>query len=111
MRAIMNSENLTTVEFLDQFLKGNQAIAFSVLDDNTERYQSTQKILVKFTYQTCSNKDKGLIRCLLMKMTGYSRQQVTRLIGQRKRKGRIEWQPCWDNGFFLVATAMRMCAC
>jgi hypothetical protein len=34
-----------------------------------------------------------------MKMTGYSRQQVTRLIGQPKRKGRIEWQPCGDNGF------------
>jgi hypothetical protein len=98
MRAIMNSENLTTVESLDQFLQGNQAIAFSVLGDKTERYQFTQKILMKFTYQTCSKKDKGLIRRFLMKMTGYSRQQVTRLIGQ-KRKGRIECQPCGDNGF------------
>jgi hypothetical protein len=34
-----------------------------------------------------------------MKVTGYSRQQVTRLIGQHKRKGRIEWQPNGDNGF------------
>jgi hypothetical protein len=40
-----------------------------------------------------------LIRRFLMKMTGYSRQQVTRLIAQHKRKGRIEWQPCCDNGF------------
>jgi hypothetical protein len=95
----MNSENLTTVESLDQFLQGNQDIAFSVLGDKTERYQFTQKILVKFTYQTCPKKDKGLIRRFLMKMTGYSRQQVTRLIGQHKRKGRIEWQPCGDNGF------------
>ncbi len=82
----MNSENLTTVESLAQFLQGNQAIAFSVFGDKTERYQFTQKILVKFTYQTCSKKDKGLIRGFLMKMTGYSRQQVTRLIGQQKRK-------------------------
>jgi hypothetical protein len=95
----MNIENLTTVESLDQFLQGNQAIAFSVLGDKTERYQFTQKILVKFTYQTCSKKDKGLIRRFLMKVTGYSRQQLTRLIGQHKRKGRIEWQPCGDNGF------------
>jgi hypothetical protein len=35
-----------------------------------------------------------------MKMTGYSHQQVNRLIGQHKSKGRIEWQPCGDNGFF-----------
>jgi hypothetical protein len=95
----MNIENLTTVESLDQFLQGNQAIAFSVLGDKTERYQFTQKILVKFTYQTCSKNDKGLIRRFLMKMTGYSRQQVTRLIGQHRRKGRIEWQPSGDNGF------------
>jgi hypothetical protein len=84
----MNSENLTTVESLDQFLQGNQAIAFSVLRDKTERYLFTQKILVIFMYQTCSKKDKGSIRCFLMKMTGYSRQQVTQLIGQHKRKGR-----------------------
>jgi hypothetical protein len=95
----MNIENLTTVESLDQFLQGNQAVAFSVLGDKTERYQFTQKILVKFSYQTCSRQDKGLITRFLMKMTGYSRQQVTRLIGQHKRKGRIEWQPCCDNGF------------
>jgi hypothetical protein len=37
----MNIENLTTVESLDQFLQGNQAIAFSVLGDKTERYQFT----------------------------------------------------------------------
>jgi hypothetical protein len=95
----MNSENLMTAEPLDQFPQGNQAIAFSVLGDKTEPYQFTQKILVKFTYQTCSKKDKGLIRRFLIKMTGYSRQQVTRLIGQHKRKGRIKWQPCGDNGF------------
>jgi hypothetical protein len=87
----MNIENLTTVESLAHFVQGNQAIAFSVLGDKTERYKFTQKILVKFTYQTCSKKDKGLISCFLMKMTGYSRQQDTRLIGQHKRKGRIEW--------------------
>jgi hypothetical protein len=50
MRAIMNSEKLTTVESLDQFLQGNQAIAFSVLGDKTGRYKFTQKIRVKFTY-------------------------------------------------------------
>jgi hypothetical protein len=57
----MNIENLTTLESLDQFLQGNRSIAFSVLGDKTERYQFTQKILVKFTYQTCSKQDKGLI--------------------------------------------------
>ena len=95
----MNIDNLTTVEDLDDFLQGNQAVAFSVLGDKTQRYQFTQKTLVKFTYLTCSKRDKGLITRFLMKMTGYSRQQVTRLIGKYKRTGRIEWRPCGDNGF------------
>jgi hypothetical protein len=34
-----------------------------------------------------------------MKMIGYSRQQVTQLIGQHKFKSRIVWQPCGNNGF------------
>ena len=95
----MNIDNLTTVEALDDFLQGNQAVAFSVLGDKTQRYQFTQKTLVKFTYLTCSKRDKGLITRFLMKMTGYSRQQVTRLIKKHKRTGRIEWRPCGDNGF------------
>lgn len=95
----MNIENLATVESLEDFLQGNQSVAFSVLGEKAERYRFTQKILVKFSYQTCSRKDKGLITRFLMKMTGYSRQQVTRLIGQHKRSGRIKWLPCRDNGF------------
>jgi hypothetical protein len=100
----MDSENLTTVESLDQFLQGNQAIAFSVLGDKTERYQFTQKVLVKFTYQTCSKKDKGSILRFLMKMAAYSRQQVTRLIGQHKRKGRkaIHRKPFIDTQILEV---------
>jgi hypothetical protein len=78
----MNIENLMTVGSRDQSLQGNQTIAFSVLGDKTEHYQLTQKIRVKFTYQTYSKKDKGLIRRCLIKMTRYSSQQVTRLIGQ-----------------------------
>jgi hypothetical protein len=69
----MNIDNLTTVESLGQFLKGNQTIAFSVLVNKTERYQFTQQILVKFSYQTGSKQDKWLITRFMMKMTGYSR--------------------------------------
>jgi hypothetical protein len=86
----MNIESPTTVESLNHFLQGNQALAFSVLGDKTERYQFTQKTLVKFSYLTCSRKDKGLITRFLMKVTGYSCQQITRLIKQHKHSGRIQ---------------------
>jgi len=59
---IMNIENLSTIGSLDNFLQGNQAIAYSVLGDKTECYQFIRKTLVKFNYATCPKKDKGVIK-------------------------------------------------
>ncbi len=95
----MNVDKLTTVESLEDFLQGNQAIAFSVLGDKSERYRFVQKILVKFRYITCLKNDKGIITRFLMKVTGFSRQQLARLIAQYKKTGRIEWKPCRSHGF------------
>ncbi len=95
----MNVDKLTTVESLEDILQGNQAIAFSVLGDKSERYRFVQKILVKFRYITCLKNDKGIITRFLMKVTGFSRQQLARLIAQYKKTGRIEWKPCRSHGF------------
>ncbi|WP_255418951.1 hypothetical protein [Paraglaciecola sp. MB-3u-78] len=43
MQAIMNIENLTTIEELERFIQGNQAVAFTVLGDKNQRYQFIQK--------------------------------------------------------------------
>lgn len=95
----MNVDKLTTVKSLEDFLQGNQAIAFSVLGDKSERYRFIQKILIRFQYVTCLKSDKGTITRFLIKVTGYSRQQLTRLISQYKKTGRIKWEPCRSQGF------------
>ena len=95
----MNIDKLTTTKSLEDFLQGNQAIAFSVLGDKSERYQFIQKILIKFQYMACLKSDKGIVIRFLVKVTGYSRQQVTRLIAQYKKTGRIKWEPCRNQGF------------
>lgn len=99
MRTIMNIEKLTTIEALENFLNGSQAIAYSVLGSKAENYQFIREVLVKFSYITRSKKDKGVVRSYLIKLTGYSRQQLTRLIGQHQRTGLLKWQPCRTNGF------------
>jgi len=43
--------------------------------------------------------DKGIITRFLIEVTGYSRQQLTRLISQYKKTGRIKWEPCRNYGF------------
>jgi hypothetical protein len=43
MKAIMNIENLKTIEDLDSFIQGNQIVAFTVLGDKNERYNLFKK--------------------------------------------------------------------
>ena len=76
----MKLDNLDTIETLEAFLQGNQTTVFSVLGDKQERYQFIRKILVKFGYATHSKANKGVIKQFLMKVTGYSRPQLTRLV-------------------------------
>jgi transposase InsO family protein len=102
MKAIMNIENLTTIEELERFIQGNQAVAFTVLGDKNQRYQFIQKTLIKFRYITLKKTDKGIVNQYLKKVTGYSLQQLTRLIKQYKDVGRINWQPCRTNGFSTI---------
>ncbi len=101
----MNIENLTTIEELERFIQGNQTVAFTVLGDKNQRYQFIQKTLIKFRYITLKKPDKGIVNQYLKKVTGYSRQQLTRLIKQYKDVGRINWQPCRTNGFPTIYNA------
>jgi len=98
----MNIENLTTIEELDNFIQGNQAIAFTVLGNKQERYQFIQQSLIKFRYITLSKPDEGVVSRYLIKTTGYSRQQLTRLLKQYKEMGNISWHPCRSNGFSII---------
>jgi hypothetical protein len=98
MKTIMNIKNLNTIEAIDEFLQGNQAVAFSVLGDKKERYQFVQSTLIKFSYMMLSKVDKGIVIRFLMKMTEYSRQQVTRLIKKYVETGYVHWRPARSNG-------------
>ena len=95
----MTTTNLKTIEALEAFLEGNQLVAFAVLGNKTQRYNFVRKTLVRFGYMSLSKKDKGVVIRYLIKMTGYSRQQLTRLIGQYTKTGKINWTPCRSNGF------------
>jgi len=95
----MTTTNLKTIEALEAFLEGNQLAAFAVLGNKTQRYDFVRKTLVKFSYMSLPKKDKGVVIRYLVKMTGYSRQQLTRLIHKYTKTGKINWAPCRSNGF------------
>ena len=85
----LGTERLSTLEEVRQFIVGSAAVDFAGVDRES-MYEFTRRTLVRFDYGRLGRADKGLLRRYLMKATGLSRAQVTRLIGQQAATGRIE---------------------
>lgn len=90
MKTIMTLNELTTIAQLRDFLSGTQAVAFSVLDGQEARYRWLTAELAKFRYLTLSRQDRGVVLQYLMKVSCYSRQQITRLIQQYRNTGTLK---------------------
>ena len=95
----MKLDDLRSIDPLRDFLEGTQDVAFAVLTGKDERYRWMQQTLIKFRYRRLSKADKGIVIRYLMKMSGYSRQQATRLIGQYIDCGQLRRRQCTVRGF------------
>lgn len=95
----MKLEDLTTVDQLTDFLSGTQSIAFSIISDKDTRYRRIQRELKRFHYQMLPRQSKGVVIRYLMKISGYSRQQITRLITQYRRTGCLQRRQRTTKGF------------
>lgn len=95
----MKLKELTTINQLADFLSGAQAVAFTVADNKDACYRWIQGELAKFSYMKLSKSDKGIVIQYLMKISGYSRQQITRLIKQYKMHGRLQRRQRTVAGF------------
>ena len=84
----MNDQSLQTIEQVRQFLEGSDGIKFRGLEAK-EKYYWIEEVLIRFSYYRLKRCEKGLIRRYIQKITGYSRSQVSRLIREYKRTGRL----------------------
>jgi hypothetical protein len=85
----MNDEKLQTIEQVKQFLEGSEGIEFRG-QTVEEKYDWIEGIQVRFRYNRLKRAEKGVIRRYIEKVSGYSRAQVSRLIGEYKRRGRLK---------------------
>ena len=85
----MTLNALTSLAQVADFLSGTQPVTFSVLSTKDECYQWIQANLLRFEYLTLAKPDKGLVCRYLEKVSGYSRQHLTRLIHQYRQTGRV----------------------
>ena len=84
----MDDKELRTLEQVKQFVDSSEGIEFSGLNVK-EKYIWTEEVLKKFKYQWLKRNGKGILRRYIRKVTGYSRSQVTRLVGRYQESGRL----------------------
>ena len=83
----MNETKLQTLAQLQSFLAGTQDIALRV--PKSAYYRFMERVLKRFGYASLSRCDKGWMLRYLERMTGLSRQQVTRLVRRYRKSGKV----------------------
>ena len=79
----MNDEYLVTIKQLERFVQSSVGIVYSRAKRKA-KYSWVDKILTRFMYKTLSKKNKMVVRAYLIRITGYSRSQLTRLIEKKR---------------------------
>lgn len=84
----LDTRRLTCIADMQAFLDGSDAIQFQS-PDPAGRRQWLADLLRRFRYRTLRRADKGTLRCFAMKVGGFSRAQLTRLIAQWLDTGQL----------------------
>jgi len=74
----MNDKQLATLAQLQAFVNGTAAVDFSVAA--AERYEFIARTVRRFGYQGLKRTEKAVVLRFLERVSGYSRQQLTRLV-------------------------------
>ena len=84
----MNDSHMVSIAQIKEFIKVSQSIEFKG-KSRKERYEWIETVLLRFRYFTLRKKEKSILKDYIMKMTGFSDAQLTRLIARKKKWGRI----------------------
>jgi transposase InsO family protein len=98
MNTIMDDSQLETLEQVSRFLAGSMVMKMAI-SSKAESYDWVLRTLVRFQYLSLKRAARGLLLKYLLQVSGFSRAQLTRLVGQYRETGRIERRYCTTNGF------------
>jgi len=85
----MNEKKLVTLDQLREFLAATSEVEFQGCGQDDERYRHIEAVLKRFGYGRLARAGKGLVLRYLERTTGYSRQQLTRLVARYQRIGKL----------------------
>lgn len=84
----LHTQRLQTLDEIRAFLDGASPLDFTV-PSRPEAYGWIESSLCQLGYLRLGKADKGIVRDYLIKVSGFSRAQITRLIAQYRRTGRV----------------------
>jgi transposase InsO family protein len=100
----MEEAKLQTLEQIKAFLDGTSEVAFRVPKE--DRNPFIERVLKRFGYAPHGRINRGVLLRYIERMTGLSRQQVTRLVGRYRKDGKLSKHPCKPKqGFTYRYTA------
>lgn len=94
----MNDKQLATLAQVKAFLEGTTAVDFAVAA--TERYAFIARTLQRFGYGLLGRADKGVVLRFLERVSGYSRQQLTRLVKRGTKRSPLTKRYCASRTSF-----------
>lgn len=83
-----NSKNLSLSQIIE-FLKSSELIVFKS-ESRDDRNEWIQSAIMHHRYLKCSKKHRIILRQYMMKMTGLSKAQMTRLVAEYKKRGTLK---------------------
>jgi hypothetical protein len=87
----LHTHRLQSLEEIRAFLEGAAPLDFR-MPAREEVYPWVEEVLRRLRYPGLGRHDKGLVRAYLLKLSGLSRAQLTRLIAQYARSGHLRDQ-------------------
>ena len=94
---MQNAERLTLAE-MQEFVEGSRAVQWTACGREAI-YPFIRRVLEAQHDARLSKGQKGIVRGFLLRLSGLSRAQLTRLVGQWKQRGRIEVRPAHRHRF------------
>jgi hypothetical protein len=94
---MQNAERLTLTE-MQEFVEGSRAVQWTACGREAV-YDFLRRVLETQQYPRLSKGQKGIVRRFLLRLSGLSRAQLTRLLGQWRRRGRIAVRPAQRHRF------------
>lgn len=98
----MNEGKHVTLAQVREFLAGTADVGFEAQCEDAERYRWIAAVLSRFGYRRLKRAERGLVLRYVQRVSGYSRQQVTRLVRQYLDTGGLHQHYAKPQGGFSV---------